>query len=157
MNHLLAKLTTKAVNLNPIGGAPDLTWQDVAFAIAKLSQEHSLFARAVYCEDNHDTQQFIDLMMKKTNTEFNVIRAALFEFVFKKRCKKCGGDKITGNSECKACFGSGLKPFSNRERAANIGKSLGYYNARSVQYDELIGHFNVLDRNVAKAIRKKLS
>ena len=113
----------------------DLTPSDVAFALAKLPDHVSLFARVVYLQQG-DEEKLINLLVplvKKAGwyyfapkrgkfkaSEFNLrafIALGLDESKRENRCRTCNGIPRVGSFACKVCEGSGVRRPSNRKRA----------------------------------------
>ena len=111
----------------------DLTPSDVAFALAKLPDHVSLFARVVYLQQG-DEEKLINLLsplVKKAGwnyhtpkgkwaKKFNLrafIALALDEAKRENRCPTCKGIPRVGTFNCKTCEGSGVKRPSNNKRA----------------------------------------
>ena len=106
------------LTLNPVGGKPDITWQDVAQAIAGLNWFEHHFVRAVYCEDNKDSVATINHLACKYEQSTDFAFAALFEFTYPNHCSRCGGTGEIAAEACERCHGSGIVPVSDRQRAA---------------------------------------
>lgn len=135
----LAKLTAKMRQIDgaAFGGAPELTCQDVAGALAGTNRLGYLLLLAKYADDNSATNMLWKELADEIQAERDcgpekakgVALACIFPVISPMRCNHCHGrgtvyPKVKGMTvdqaahKCHACQGSGLSELSERQKAA---------------------------------------
>ena len=137
----LAKLTPKTPTLTPIGGKPEITWEDVAASLPKALCKHAqlyIYAKFV---DPHNCGNLVELSKEAARNHFKLTGhkadestinllgvVALGIALSPGHCKACNGSgripHRKGFSVCESCGGTGrAKQLSNRALADQLGVS----------------------------------
>lgn len=138
----LAKLTANSIRITGegFGGTPDITWNDVAGALAGTKRIGYLLLLAKYTGDRGATSAFISELAIEIKSEKNcdtpkalrVAVACSFPVLHPMRCGCCQGRGVIYPKEkgrtlketarpCRHCDGTGYSQLSERKRAGIAG------------------------------------
>ena len=136
MLELLGKLTAKTSSLTPIGGTPDITWEDVAGSLPALPRHGLLYIYAKYIDIKHDPEllaQAKAVAVKKYGNKdvprVKVLAAiALDQALNAGHCQHCHGSGHIaireGFEQCSHCNGTGrAKAISQRQMMRSLHAS----------------------------------
>ena len=148
-SELLSLATARSLNWENLpGGIPNLTQQDVMYALACIHHDGAaLLLRVKYADqktylpdlDNELHIAIIDLWKAKkwpSNDDFlrNLGRMALTEHISPRVCMRCGGWKHDIENgkviQCRACRGTGRKKPSDSGRARLMGVTRDIWRRR---------------------------
>ena len=166
----LAKLTAKTCSLTPLGGKPELTWEDVASSLPHLVRHGKLFIFAKFCmhKDVELLQLSKEEARKKFKNDVDVVQIntlasiALDDALGSGNCKKCqGAGQIKhrkGFSQCSSCGGTGrTKELSGRKLARDLGvspKKVKYF--WRTKLNELLADYQEYEYEAEKSLKKGL-
>lgn len=133
MLEILGKLAAKNCSWMPIGGKPEITWEDVAGSLPHFSQLGKLYIFAKYVDIKIESQLLAEakaLALKKFGTKDEskvktLAALALDQAINPGHCKSCNGSgqipSKNGFLTCKSCQGTGrAKELSTRQLAARL-------------------------------------
>lgn len=129
---LMAKMTAKGVLVSGAGGGlVEVSRADVAAALAfaGVSVTADRLVRFLYCADAaqapllqaalvHELRRSVAVERAQL---YSLVRLALDELSGQRVCATCCGHGTVGVKACDVCAGSGLKAWSQRQRATAIG------------------------------------
>ncbi len=129
---LMAKMTAKGVLVSGAGGGlVEVSRADVAAALAfaGVSVTADRLVRFLYCADTaqapllqaalvHELRRSVPVERPEL---YSLVRLALAELSGQRVCATCCGHGVMGAKVCGVCGGSGLKAWSQRQRATAIG------------------------------------
>jgi len=165
----LAKLTAKTCSLTPLGGKPEITWEDIAFSLPRLSRHGKLFIFSKFCI--HKDAELLQLAKEEAVKKFKDVDVAqihrlaaiaLDEALGAGHCKKCNGAgqivSRKGFTQCRTCEGTGrAKERSTRQLAAALDVS-----SRQVKYfwrdrlNELLADYQDYEYQAEQSLKKGL-
>jgi len=127
----LKLLTMKGLNPahESYGGAPEITWEDVARCKAKMSKAATVYADLKYLMPEHKSHlvhYLVKMLVVEHGLEDPAARRYLWVAIYEdalqgvKGCKSCEGTgkRMAGGvlKECQPCNGQGKRRMSNAER-----------------------------------------
>jgi len=135
---LLKLLSPSSPRLERGSGAPEITWEDVAAALATLTPLATLYARVIYLREDHLREKLVSEMIpialeagwphqsgviSSESRLYDLINLAIDEERSDKaRCRACNGVGRIGSHVCEKCKGAGLRrpTLVSRARGLNI-------------------------------------
>ncbi len=168
MIELLAKLTAKTPSLNPIGGKPETTWEDVAGSLPHLCRHGTLYLYAKYIDIGLDPQLHAEAkavaLAKYGNKDAVRVKAlasiALDQALNTGHCQHCQGSGQIANREgfeqCSHCNGTGrAKELSQRQLMSAL--HVGVNNVKNLwrpRLNELLADYQGYDMAAEESLRR---
>ena len=165
---MLGRLTPKTPSLNPIGGKPETTWEDVAASLPHLCRHGTLYMYAKYIDIRSDPELLAEAkavaLARYGHEESLRVKAlasiALDQALNAGHCPHCQGTGQTTNREgfeqCSHCNGTGrAKELSQRQLMSAL--HVGVNNLKNLwrpRLNELLTDYQGYDMAAEESLRR---
>lgn len=146
---MLGRLTPKTPSLNPIGGKPETTWEDVAGSLPHLCRHGTLYMYAKYIDIRNDPE---------LHAEAKAVALARYGHQDALRVKALASialDQALNLGHCQHCQGSGQ--IANREGFAQCSHCNGTGRAKELSQRQLMRSLHASTDKVKNLWRPRLN